>query len=87
MKNLKRLGISVTLLCVLAMTALAGETNSPPCAPPGETNSPPCATAQMMPDDSVAPGETNSPPAANTGAEYSIAQVAVDLLESMLLLF
>ncbi len=87
MKNLKRLGVSVTLLCVLSMTTLAGETNSPPCAPPGETNSPPCAAAQVVPDDSVAPGETNSPPASNSGAEYSIAEVAVDLLESALLLF
>ena len=80
MKNLKRLGISVTLLCLLAMTALAGETNSPPCSnDPGSTNSPPCAAAQVAPDDSVIPGDTNSPPASNSGAEYSVAEMAVDL--------
>ncbi|HBB94848.1 MAG TPA: hypothetical protein DC054_05605 [Blastocatellia bacterium] len=85
MKNLKLLGISVTLLCVLSMTAFAGDTNSPPCAPdPGATNSPPCAAAQVIPDDSVAPGSTNSPPA---GDEYSIAEAATDLLQSVLLLF
>lgn len=85
MKNLKLLGISVTLLCVLSITAFAGDTNSPPCAPdPGATNSPPCAAAQVIPDDSVAPGSTNSPPA---GDEYSIAEAATDLLQSVLLLF
>jgi len=86
MKNLKRLGVSVTLLCVLSLTALAGDTNSPPCAP-GDTNSPPCAAAQVVPDDSVAPGDTNSPPASNSGAEYSIAEVALDLMQSVLSLF
>jgi hypothetical protein len=86
MKNLKRLGVSVTLLCVLSLTTLAGDTNSPPCAP-GDTNSPPCAAAQVVPDDSVAPGDTNSPPASNSGAEYSIAEVALDLMQSVLSLF
>ena len=81
MKNLKRLGVSVTLLCVLSLTALAGETSSPPCAPPdpGETSSPPCAAAQVVPDDSVIPGQTDTPPASNSGAEYSIVEVAIDL--------
>jgi hypothetical protein len=86
MKNLKRLGVSVTLLCVLSLTTLAGDTNSPPCAP-GDTNSPPCAAAQVVPDESVVPGDTNSPPASNSGAEYSIAEVAVDLMQSVLSLF
>jgi len=85
MKNLKLLGISVTLLCVLSMTAFADDTNSS-CAP-GSTNSPPCAMAQVTPDDAVAPGDTNSPPASISGPEYSFAEVAVDLLESVLLLF
>jgi hypothetical protein len=85
MKNLKLLGISLTLLCVLSMTAFAGDTNSPPCAP-GDTNSPPCAAGQIIPDDSVAPGATNSPPASNSGAEYSLADAATDLLETVLTL-
>jgi hypothetical protein len=85
MKNLKLLGISVTLLCVLSMTAFAGETNSPPCAP-GETNSPPCAMSQMTPDDSVAPGEIVAP-ASTAGSNYSVSEVAVDILQSVLLLF
>ena len=78
MRNLKLLGISVTLLCVMSMTAFAGDTSSPPCAP-GETTSPPCAMSQVVPDDSVMPGQTNTPPAANSGAEYSIAEAVVDL--------
>ena len=78
MRNLKLLGISVTLLCVMSMTAFAGETTSPPCAP-GETTSPPCAMSQVVPDDSVMPGQTDTPPAANSGAEYSIAEAVVDL--------
>ena len=85
MKNLKLLGISVTLLCVLSMTAFADDTNSS-CAP-GSTNSPPCAMSQITPDDSVVPGDTNSPPASNSGAEYSIAEAAMDLLQSVLLIF
>ena len=89
MKNLKRLGVSVTLLCVLAMAAFAGETNSPPCAPPdpGEVNSPPCAAVQMTPGDSLAPGETSSPPASNAGDTASVTEVAIDLLQSVLSIF
>jgi len=34
MKNLRRLGLSLTLISVIAVAALAGEVNSPPCAPP-----------------------------------------------------
>jgi len=86
MKNLKLLGISVTLLGVLSMTAFAGDTSSPPCVP-GDTSSPPCAEAQVIPDDFVDPGATNSPPASNSGAEYLIAEAATDLLQSVLLLF
>jgi hypothetical protein len=85
MKNLRRLGISVTLLCVLSMTAFAGDTTSPPCAP-GETTSPPCATAQVT-DDSVIPGDTMTPPALSSETEYSIAEATVDLLMNVLFLF
>lgn len=82
MKNLKRLGVSVTLLCVLAISAFADD----PCAP-GSTNSPPCTSAQVTSDDPGASGETNSVVAPSTEAEYSIAEVAVDLLMNSLLLF
>ena len=74
---------------VLAVVAFAGETQSPPCAPPepGETQSPPCAAAQMIPGDSLAPGETSAPPASNAGDATSVTELAVGLLQSVLLLF
>jgi hypothetical protein len=89
MKNLKRLGVSATLMFVLSVVAFAGETQSPPCAPPepGETQSPPCAAAPIVPGDSLAPGETSSPPASNAGDASSVTEVALDLLQSVLLLF
>jgi len=89
MKNLKRLGVSATLMFVLSVVAFAGETQSPPCAPPdpGETQSPPCASAQMTPVESVAPGETNAPPTSNVGDASSVTEAALDLLQTVLSLF
>jgi hypothetical protein len=84
MRNLKLLGISITLLCVMSMTAFAGDTTSPPCAP-GDTTSPPCASAQITADDSIAPGTVNLPPASDV--EVSITEIAVDLLVDTLLIF
>lgn len=86
MSNLKRLGASVTLLCVLSFTTLAGDTNSPPCTP-GDTMTPPCVAAQVTDDDSIVPGPTNSPPASSSETEYSIAEATVDLLMNVLFLF
>jgi hypothetical protein len=82
MKNLRRLVISITLLCLLAMPAFADDA----CVP-GATNSPPCASAQVTEDDSVVPGATNSPPALSSEPEYSIAEATVDLLMNVLFLF
>jgi hypothetical protein len=86
MKNLKRLGVSVTLMCLLAGVALAGETSAPPCAAPGETSAPPCA-AQIMSADTLAAGETNAPSVSNTTDAVSLSEVALDLVQSVLLLF
>lgn len=87
MKSLKRLGVTVALTLVLGLSVFAGEMSSPPCAPPepGEMQSPPCATAQLTPDDSTTPGQTSTPP--NAAAEVSLAEVAVDVLQSVLMLF
>jgi hypothetical protein len=84
MRNLKRFGISVALLCVLAMTAFAGETNSPPCTP-GETNSPPCSVAQTAPDDSTAPPVTTSPSVVID--EYSIGELVIELAQHLLTIY
>jgi len=83
MKNLKLLGISVTLLCVLSMTAFADETNS--CAP-GATNSPPCAAAQITPDDSTAPEQVISAPVSGYENDFSVRDVMIDLLQAALTL-
>lgn len=83
MRNLKRLVVSVSLMSVLAITAFAGETQTPPCAPPdpGETQCPPapCSSAQMTTEDSVVPGETESPPAAD------VSTIIEDTLIALLL--
>ena len=75
MGNLKRLLVSFTLTCVLAVSAFAGETPYPPCAP-GQTESPPCSS-QSVTDDSTAPGETQGPPASQALDVIDLAEVAV----------
>ena len=61
MKHLKRLALSFILMSALSIAALAGETESPPCAP-GELQSPPCPGQSN--DASSLPGELLTPPAA-----------------------
>lgn len=56
MINFRRVCCALVLATAFALSALAGETNSPPCAP-GETSSPPCLEMNA--------GETNGPPSAN----------------------
>ena len=83
MQNLKRLGAAVLLTFMLGLSAVAGEMNAPPCAPPdpGIIQTPPCSAAPgqivMPPAASVDPGETSTPP-----AEYSFTQLAITLLEN-----
>jgi len=70
MNKLKKLAVSFTLTCVLAVTAFAdcapavpGQIPTSPCVcAPGETAAPPCA-AQSTNDDSPVLGETSGPPA------------------------
>jgi hypothetical protein len=85
MKNLKRLGLSLSLICILATAAFADET-APPCTEPGQTNTPPCA-AHLTLDGSAAPGDIYSLPASITEGEYSMVDAAIDLLQSVLLIF
>lgn len=62
MTYLRRLGLSLTLMSVLAVAAFAGETQGPPATcVPGEMNGPPCPT-QSLTDSSIDPGEQNGPP-------------------------
>ena len=89
MNNLKRLGLSLTLISVLTVAAFAGETPTGPCAPPepGQTNTPPCAAAQIMPNKPAASDEVSSPPASNGVAEYSVTELGRNLIQDLLLLF
>ena len=83
MKNLKRLGAAIALTLALGISAFA---DGPPCAPPepGQSQTPPCASGQAAPDP-TAPGQLETPPAADAPSGYSVAEVAISLLESLLL--
>ena len=84
MKTLKRLSAALVLTCVLGLPAFAGETLTPPCAPPepGQTDTPPCIGGQASGDSS----ELVSTPSASDSA-YLVAEAAIDLFESLLPLY
>lgn len=88
MKTLKKLSAAVVLTVVLGLSAFAGETQAPPCAPPepGETQAPPC-TGQMASDNSTTHGIISTPPATDAGTGYLVAEAAMSLFESLLPLF
>ena len=88
MKNLKRLSSAVVLTCVFGLSAFAGETQAPPCAPPepGETQAPPC-TGQMASDNSATPGIISTPRATDAETGFLVANAAISLFESLLPLF
>ena len=85
MNNPKRLVVTLCLMSILTVTALAGEMQAPPCSPPdpGEIQSPPCSTAQLATDDPTNPGETPVPPTAETVVITTIADVAFGVLLSV----
>ena len=82
MKNLKRLVAAVLLACVLGLSAFAGETSTPPCAPPepGVLSTPPCSGGQMAGDNS---GVVSTP----SDSGYLLAEAAISLFESLLPLY
>jgi len=88
METLKKLATATVLMCVLGLSAFAGDTMTPPCAP-GEISTPPCAMAQAP-----TPGETSTPPAGALGqletpssAEVSLTEIASYVLLSIVSLF
>ena len=85
MKTLKTLSATLALTLVLTGTALAGITESPPCAP-GETSTPPCATAQPPSDESEITGQLKTP-TANGVSELWFTDVVLDLIQGTLFLF
>jgi hypothetical protein len=76
MNNLKTLVVTLCLMSLLAVTAFAGETAAPPCAP-GETAAPPCSSAPATNN----PGEIQSPPA----ADFSVVSIFEDALFDLLI--
>ena len=74
MKNIRTLFATITLALVITGSALAGETQTPPCAAPGETQTPPCSNAVA----STEPGETSTPP--QSVDIISLGELALDLL-------
>jgi hypothetical protein len=86
MQTLKRLTLAIALMLVLGLSAFAGETQAS-CAAPGQTETPPCAVASMTTGDSLAPGETSDSATSEAAGSLSVTEVALDLLQSVLLLF
>jgi hypothetical protein len=91
MKHVRKLGATVVLTFVLALSAFAGQVETPPCvAPvPGQVETPPCAAA---PGDistpgvnSTSPGDMNTPAVASS--ETSFADFAAELLLNFLPLY
>jgi hypothetical protein len=80
MKNLKALGISITLVCLMSMTTLADGNDA--CIP-GATNSPPCAVSQLTADDS-APTADPDASASVIDSDVYLTKVAIDLMQSVL---
>lgn len=89
MKNLRKLGATCVLTCVLALSAFAGQIPTPPCAPPepGQIPTPPCAEQQ-------APGDVETPIGAPTAlgdmtlaSETSLTEIAADVILTFLPLF
>jgi hypothetical protein len=76
MTKIRTLFATLTLALVVSSSALAGETQTPPCIP-GETQTPPCASAPLS-GDATTTGETQTPPA---GVDIvSLTELALDLL-------
>lgn len=80
MKNLRRSGAAAVLTVMLGLS-VAGDTPTPPCAPPepGQMPTPPCVT-QMASNDPATPGEVESPLASNTVDMVSVVDAAMNLL-------
>ena len=76
MSKLRTLFATLVLALVVSTSAVAGETQTPPCIP-GETQTPPCTSASVPGDTSIT-GETQTPP---EGVDIvSLTELALDLL-------
>jgi hypothetical protein len=82
MNSMKRLFFAISLTIVLAVTALAGEMNAPPCPNPGEMNAPPCTDNQLLSDE---PADQN---AASSGTVETLTiETAISAIENLLTIY
>lgn len=88
MKRLTRLTATIALTFALALTAIAGETLTPPCPQPvpGEVLTPPCAVAQNTNDGESATEQTVST-AAESSNDFLSRTLTIGLLEITLSIF
>ena len=90
MKNLRKLGAAVALMCAFGLPVFAGQTDTPPCSQPepGQIDTPPCAAASGDMDtptgSSTAPGEMGTP---TVSSETSFTEIAASALLNCLSLF
>ena len=75
MTKIRTLFATLMLALVVTSSALAGETQTPPCVP-GETQTPPCTSA--VSGDTTTTGETETPP--DGVIIVSLTELALDLL-------
>lgn len=76
MTKIRTLLATLMLALVVTGSALAGETQTPPCVP-GETQTPPCTSAPASGDTTIT-GETQTP---TEGVDIvSLTELALDLL-------
>lgn len=76
MTKIRTIFATLMLALVLTGSALAGETQTPPCVP-GETQTPPCTSAPVS-GDTTSTGETQPPP--ESVDIVSLTELALDLL-------
>lgn len=82
MKNLRKLGLAISLALIITGNAFAGETSTPPCANPGETSTPPCSSAQVIID-----GASEASSTVSSEVETIFFEVASYAVETLLTLF
>jgi hypothetical protein len=82
MSHLRRFGLAISLAVILSGTAIADETNGPPCPNPGETNGPPCSSSQFITDETSETSLTVS-----GEVEAIVVETTLYALESLLTLF
>ncbi len=88
MKKLRDLGGAVILTLAFALTAFAGQTDTPPCSipEPGQTDTPPCA--QLAFGDMNIPTTTSTwggnLSTATVAKEASLSEIAADFLLNFL---